>query len=100
MDNTSQNINAQTKKDIFGSISTSSKRKPNLLESDRGKEFYNNTFQKFLNISTINHYSRNTSIGSVFAELLHHTVRDLLKIPVFEMGESHWVDVLPTITKQ
>ena len=41
--------NAQTIKDSFENILISSKRKPNLIESDRGKEFYNNIFQDFLN---------------------------------------------------
>ena len=40
--------NAITIKDSFGSILIKSKRKPNLIKSDRGKEFYNNIFQDFL----------------------------------------------------
>ena len=44
-----KNKNAQTIKDSFENILTNSKRKPNLIESDRGKEFYNNIFQDFLN---------------------------------------------------
>ena len=42
-----KNKNAQTIKDSFENILISSKRKPNLVESDRGKEFYNNIFQDF-----------------------------------------------------
>ena len=37
-----KNKNAQTIKDSFQNILISSKRKPNLIESDRGREFYNN----------------------------------------------------------
>ena len=37
-----KNKNAQTIKDSFENILINSKRKPNLIESDRGKEFYNN----------------------------------------------------------
>ena len=40
---------AQTIKDSFENILINSKRKPKLIESDRGKEFYNNIFQDFLN---------------------------------------------------
>ena len=43
-----KNKNAQTIKDSFENILISSKRKPNLFETDRGKEFYNNIFQDFL----------------------------------------------------
>ena len=43
-----KNKNPQTMKDSFEIILISSKRKPNLFESDRGKVFYNNIFQDFL----------------------------------------------------
>ena len=62
----------------------SSKRKPGLIESDRGKEFYNNIFQDFLNKNNIKLYSRTSSFGSVFAERFNRTNRDLLKRVVFE----------------
>ena len=95
-----KNKNAQTIKDSFENILISSKRKPNLIESDRGKEFYNNMFQDFLNKNNIKLYSRNTSLGAVFAERFNRTIRDLLKKIVFERGDANWVDILPTITKQ
>ena len=95
-----KNKNAQTIKDSFENILINSKRKPNLIESDRGKEFYNNIFQDFLNKNIIKLYSRNTSLGAVFAEKFNRFIRDLLKRPVFEKGDGNWFDVLPTITKQ
>ena len=95
-----KNKNAQTIKDSFENILISSKRKPNLCETDRGKEFYNNIFQDFLNKNNIKPYSRNSSYGAVFAERFNRTIRDLLKRPVFEKGDGNWIDVLPTITKQ
>ena len=95
-----KNKNAQIIKDSFENILISSIRKPNLIESDRVKEFYNIIFQDFLNKNIIKIYSRNTSVGAVFAERFNRTIRDLLKRPVFEKGESNWIDVLPVITKQ
>ena len=92
--------NAQTIKDSFESIIISSKRKPNLIETDRGNEFYNNIFQDILNKNNIKLYSRNSSYGAVFAERFNRTIRDLLKRPVFEHGDANWIDILPTITKQ
>ena len=91
---------AQTITDSFGNILINSKRKPNLIESDRGREFYNNIFQDFLNKNDIKLYSRNTYLGAVFAERLNKTIRDLLKKPVFEQGDAKWIDILSTITKQ
>ena len=92
--------NAQTIKDSFENILINSKRSPNLIETDRGKEFYNNIFQDFLNKNNIKLYSRNTSLGAVFAERCNRTIRDLLKRPVFEKGDGNWIDVIPIITKQ
>ena len=92
--------NAQTIKDSFENILINSKRKPNLIETDRGKEFYNIIFQDFLNKNVIKLYSRNSSYGAVFAERFNLTIRNLLKRPVFEKGDGNWIDVLPTITKQ
>ena len=95
-----RNKNVQTIKDFFENIIISSKRKPNLIESDRGQEFYNNIFQDFLNKNSIKLYSRNSSYGAVFAERFNRTIRDLLKRPVLEKGDGNWIDILPTITKQ
>ena len=92
--------NAITIKDSFENNLISSKRKPGLIETDRGKEFYNNIFQDFLNKNNIKLYSRNSSYGAVLAERFNRTIRDLLKRRVFEKGESNWIDVLTVITKQ
>ena len=95
-----KNKKAQTIKNSFENILISSRRKPNLIESDRGKEFYNNIFQDFLIKNNIKLYSRNSSYGAVLAERFNRTIRDLLKRPVFEKGDGNWIDILPTITKQ
>ena len=95
-----KNKNGQTIKDSFENILINSKRKPDLIESDRGKEFYNNIFQDFLKKNNIKLYSRNSSYGAVFAERFNRTIRDLLKKVVFEHGDANWIDDLPKITKQ
>ena len=94
-----KNKNAQTIKDSFENILIKSKRSPKLNETDRGKEFYNNIFQDFLIKNNIKLYSRNSSLGAVFAEGFNRTNRDLLKKIVFEKGDAKWIDILPTITK-
>ena len=75
-------------------------QKPNLVETDRGGEFYNNIFQDFLYKNNIKIYSRNISLGAVFAERFNLTIRDLLKEPVFEKGDGNWIDVPLTIRKK
>ena len=71
-----------------------------MIETDGGSEFVNKFFTNLLNKKNIIRYSRNTSLGAVFAERFNRTIRDLLKRPVFEKRESKWIDILPTITKQ
>ena len=60
-----KNKNAQTIRDSFENILIKSKRKPNLIETDCGKEFYNNIFQDFLIKNNIKLCSRNSSLGAV-----------------------------------
>ena len=95
-----KNKNAQTIEDSFANILINSKRKPNLIESDRGKELYINIFQNFFNYKIMKHYSRNTYQGASFAERFNRTIRGLLWKIVFEQGDAKWIDVLTTITKQ
>ena len=73
-----KNKNAQILEDSFENILISWKWRPNLIESDRVKKFYNNIFQDFLNKNNIELYSRNTSYGALFAERFTCTIRDLL----------------------
>ena len=60
-----KNKNAQTIKHSFENILISSKRKPNLIETDHGREFYNNIFQDFLK-KTISNFILETVHLAVF----------------------------------
>ena len=70
-----KNKNAQTIKDSFETISITSKRKAKSMETDRGKEFYNNFFQSIQKNNNIKIYSRNSSLGSVFVKTFNRTKR-------------------------
>ena len=72
-----KNKNAETIRDSSENILISSKRKPNVIESDTGRDFYNNVFQDFLNKNNIKLCSRNSSYDAVFAERFNRTIRDL-----------------------
>ena len=78
-----KNENAQTIKNRFEKILISSKRKPNSIKTDPGKEIYNKIFQNFSNNINIKHYSTRISLGAVSAERFNLTIRNLLKRPVF-----------------
>ena len=95
-----KNKYAQSITDAFSQIIKTSRRKPNLLETDDGKEYVNKIFNDFLNKHNIKRYSRNTALGAVFAERFNRTIRNLLKKPVFEKREADWLSELPSVTKQ
>ena len=70
---------AQSITDAFPLIIKSPRRKPNLLETDDGKEYVNKIFNEFLNNNNIKRYSRNTALRAVFAERFNRTTRNILK---------------------
>ena len=78
-----KNKNSKTITDEFSNILTISKRSPLKIESDRGAEWYNNMFQKFLKGKNTRHYSRFTDKGSSIAERVIKTLRKLFRKPVF-----------------
>ena len=90
----------QTIANEFSNILTTSKRKPNKIESDRGTEFYNSIFQNFLKINNIQYYSRFTDKGPSIAERVIKIIRNLLKKPVFEKGRADWISELSSVIKK
>ena len=95
-----KNKYSQTITNEFSNILTKSKRKPVMIESDRGSEFYNSIFQNCLKSKNIQHYSSLTDKGPSIAERLIQTLRNLLKKPVFEKGKADWLSELPSVIKQ
>ena len=95
-----KNKNAPTITNFFDKILISSKREPNLNETDRGKKFYNKIFQIILNSNNIKHHSRNTSIGAFLAERLAVLVEMFLNDQFLKKGGSNWIHISPTIIRQ
>ena len=95
-----KNKYAQSITDAFSQFIKTSRRKPNILETDDGKEYVNKIFNEFLNNNKIKTYSRYSDKGAVFAERFNKTIRNLLKKPVFEKGRADWLSELSTVIKQ
>ena len=95
-----KNKYAQSITDAFSQIVKSSKRKPNLLETDDGKEFVNKSFNEFSNNHNIKRYSRKTALGAVFAERFNRIIRNLLKKPIFLAGGAKWLREPTSVLKQ
>ena len=81
----------------FSQIVESSKRKPNLLETVDGTEYVNIILKDFLSKHNIKRYSRNTVLGTVFAERFIRTIRNLLKKAVFLKGNADWLSEFPSV---
>ena len=95
-----KNKYAQSIPDAFSQIIKTSRRKPNLLETDDGVEYVNKIFNEFLNNNKIKRYSRYTDKGALFAERFNRTLRNLLKKPVFEKGNADWLSELLSVIKK
>ena len=95
-----KNQYAQSITDAFSQNVQSSKRKPNLLETDDGKEYVDKIFNELSNKYNIKRYSRNTALGAIFAGRLNRTIRNLLKQPVFEKPNADCLSELPSVTKK
>ena len=91
---------AQSITDAFSQIIKTSRRKPNLLETDDGREYVNKLFSEFLKNHNNKRYSRNTALGAVFAAKFDRTLRNLLKKSVFLAGNADWLSELQSVIKQ
>ena len=95
-----KNKYAQSITDAFSEIIKSSNRKPNLFETDDGKQYVNKIFEEFLNNIDIKGYSRYTDKAAVIAERFNKSIRNFLKKPVFEKGKADWLSELPSVIKK
>ena len=94
-----KNKYSQTITKEFSKILSTSKRSPVKLKSDRGAEFYDSSFRKFLRSKNIQHYSKFTDEGPLIAEKVIRTIRNLIKEPVFLKRNANWLCELPFVFK-
>ena len=78
----------------FKNLLETSKRKPHKIWSDRGKEFYNQTFLHYLKEQNIQIYSTNSDLKAVFVERFNRTLLDLIKEPMYIEGKGNWLNYL------
>ena len=78
----------------FKKLIETSKRKPDKIWSDRGKEFYNKTFLDFLKEQNIHIYSTKSDLKAVFVERFNRTLLDLIKEPMYIEGKACWLNHL------
>ena len=76
----------------FKKLIETSMRKPQKVWSDRGKEFYNQTFLHFLKEQNIQVYSTNSDLKAVFVKRFNRTLLDLIKEPMCIEGKGNWLN--------
>ena len=100
--------------DAFSLIFVESKRKPGKLWVDKGKEFYNKTFEDFLKENHVHMYSTYSGIQAAtgqeveskswFAESLNKTLKHIMQEKIttasIEDKTVNWVKLLPDVINE
>jgi hypothetical protein len=73
------------------------KRKPTLLQTDRGTEYYSKQVKSFLTKNGIKLYSTHTTMKAMMAERYIRTVKTKLERLMTHTGSKIWVDSLQMI---
>lgn len=82
----------------FQSILRSGKRVPNNLQTDGGREYYNDNFKKLLSDYNINHYSTYSVTKASMAERVIRTIKQKL-FKLFSLyGKYIWYNILSKVT--
>ena len=84
----------------FASILDRTKgRKPQQVETDHGREFYNELFQKICREHGIHHFSTTSSNKASTVERFNRSLKQLLYRCFSAQNTYRWIDVLPDIVK-
>ena len=84
----------------FQIILKESKRKPNKIWVDKGSEFYNNCFKKWLKDNDIEMYSTNNEGKSVVAERFIRTLENKIYKYMTSISKNVYIDKLDDIVKK
>ena len=84
----------------FQKILKESKRKPNKLWVDKGDEFYNNSFKKWLKDNDIEIYSIHNEGKSVAAERFIRTLKNKIYKYMTSISKNVYIDKLDDIINE
>ena len=84
----------------FQKILDDSKRKPNKIWVDKGSEFYNNSFKKWLQDNDIVMYSTNNKGKSVVAERFIRTLKNKIYKCMTSISKNVYIDKLDDIVQK
>ena len=84
----------------FQKILKESNRKPNKIWVDKGSEFYNNSFKKWLKDNDIEMYSTNNEGKSVIAERFIRTLKNKIYKYMTSISKNVYIDKLDDIVNK
>ena len=84
----------------FKKILDDSKRKPNKIWVDKGNEFYNNSFKKWLQDNDIVMYSTNNKGKSAVAERFIRTLKNKIYKYMTAISKNLYIDKLDDIVQE
>jgi hypothetical protein len=76
------------------------KQPPSNLQTDQGKEFYNQNFAALMKLYKINHYSTFSSIKASVVERVIRTLKSWMWKKFTLQGNKKWLDLLPQIVEK
>lgn len=77
-----------------------SDRYPKHLQTDMGKEFYNDKFKRLIRNYNINHYSSYSSLKASIVERLNRTLKERMWKIFSYRGSYKWLDILQMIVDE
>ena len=83
----------------FDKILKQGRRHPNRLQTDRGKEFYNRTFQRWLDEQGIQHFSTEGDAKASVVERFNRTLKERLYRYFTAANTLRFDDVLPELVQ-
>lgn len=95
-----KNKTAKQVSDAMTIVFERSTRSPKNLQTDFGKEFYNNMFQAVIKKYNINHYSTYSDLKASIVERFNRTLKEKMwKLFSFN-GSYKWLDMLDNIVRE
>jgi hypothetical protein len=91
------NKNEKTVTDALKTIFERTKRKPKQIQSDDGKEFKNNIFQKYLKENQIRFYTTRSEQKACIVERVIRTIKERLYRYFTEIGSHRYVNVIQNL---
>ena len=83
----------QAFKDVF----ETHKQKHQRLQTDKGKEFENQTFQHFLNMQNVRFFTVKSQFKAAVAERFNRTIKSKMWRHFTHVGNYRWVEILPQL---